>query len=211
MVKSIGPAASSLFSVHCPDNGDTPTVASWEAQDIGPTATIDSPAYDAVRWVFDRHADGIFVRAKTVDIDAPIETVWRIITDVNSYEQITHGEARAHMDGPMQVGAPITLQVRPNSCTGTLMGPSKETIQVLDPKLHILAWTREVPLHMGHTERFQILVPMGDKTRSFIALKLPGVVGLFTKATFGHTIEQSFNALQRAFKHEAQGAAQQSE
>lgn len=55
-----------------------------------------------------------------IDISAPIERVWDILTDINHWHEWNSDVISARMDGPLQVGTTFTWQAGPSTITSRL-------------------------------------------------------------------------------------------
>jgi hypothetical protein len=158
-----------------------------------------------VGWVKTDDGSKHVLRSPALDIQAPIDAIWPIVIDVNNYEQLTHGDVKAHIDGELLRGAVISFQMFSNSCTGSLMGTSVERINLIDHEMKIVGWSRHLPISDSITERYHILVPLGPNlTRSYIALKMPGFVGCTSKLLFGKTILKAFDEINQGIKAAAE-------
>lgn len=165
--------------------------------------------YSSLRSVFDiynvgwvRSDDGtdFVIRTHPIDIEAPIDLVWEVVKDVEHYKRLSSGAIRAHVDGDVAVGKEISMQIFPKQCVGKIMGTSVETISIVDDARKIVGWTRHLPLS-GDTERYHILEAIGPHTtRSYIALKMPGLLGGVSALLFGTTIRKAFKALHHGIK-----------
>lgn len=76
---------------------------------------------------------------------------------------------------------------------------------VVDDHLKVLGWERQLPLGGGCTERYQILDQISEnETKSFIVLRVPSVVGFFTKLSLNKIIQGAFQSLNEGIKNEAE-------
>ena len=105
----------------------------------------------------------------------------------------------------MQGVSSYHLELYKNACLGKLIPSSDETITVVDNDKHILGWSRRLP-DGSTTERYQVLesTDNGNKTKSSIALKMPGMFGFFTHAMLKNQIETAFNILNAGIKNNAE-------
>lgn len=156
-------------------------------------------------WVKQRNGSGFCFFAKPVDINAPPDTVLGVAKNVENYEVISKGAVKAEVNGPVQEGTEIRLNLYPGQCRGKLIPESKETISVVDSEAKVIGWKRKFFWTSVPTERYQILEEAPDhKTKSYIGLRVHGAVGLLTKLFFKKTIEDSFTDLNTGIKEESE-------
>lgn len=194
--------------------GHSTQIASQEKPRAGVPKRIESEDSSTIMSVFERYGVGWVktddgskhvLRSPALDIHAPIDTIWPIVTDVNNYDELTHGDVNAHLEGELQRGAVISFQMFPNSCTGSLIGTSVEHINLIDHEMKIVGWSRHLPIGDDVTERYHVLVPLGPNlTRSYIALKMPGFLGCTSKLFFGKTILKAFAEINQGIKTAAE-------
>ncbi len=139
-----------------------------------------------------------------IEINAPIESVWEIVKNVNDYNKLSKGAITAEIDGPIAPGKKIKLSLYKDKIVGKIIPTSSETVSLVDENRKILAWIRKLP--DGHyTERYQLLEKVSDhQTRSFIVLRIPGIVGSITKTTLGQLINNAFQELNFGIKSKAE-------
>lgn len=141
-----------------------------------------------------------------VDIHANIEKVWTITKTVNDYNRISNGAITANVDGVIEAGKIITLELYKDKIIGKFIPKSEETVSVVDDDHKLIAWVRKLP-DGSYTERYQILEKVSDNvTRSTIILHIPGPIGVITKATYGKLIDSAFEDLHVGIKKEAEKA-----
>lgn len=149
-------------------------------------------------WVETGNCKGYFFSTPPVDINAPIETVWKLVKDVDHYRLFSGGTIKAYVDGLLLAGKTITLKLKD-------IPRSDETITVVDDEQKILGWERNF-CNKVRTERYHILEPLSEnQTRSYIALKIPaGFIGFFSNFLYKKTITQAFKNLNEGIKKEAE-------
>ncbi len=154
-------------------------------------------------WVQGRK--GYLFQSTPVEINADPASIWTLVKDPNHYYEHSHGAVWAHVDGEVAVPNNISLKLFKDKFVGNLIPRSDEKISTADDKAFALGWERKLPFG-GTTERYQVLEPSADgtKTMSYIALKVPGIIGFFTNLVFKKTIENSFNELNAGIKEEAE-------
>jgi len=117
-----------------------------------------------------------------------------MIKNVGEYNHYSHGAVSTSLpDGPFAVNSTIRMVLYKDECVGKFIPASNEKITVLDEEKNIVAWEREIPSG-GSTECYRVLEPLdgGTRTRSHIALKIPGFVGFFTHGLLKEKIENAF-------------------
>ncbi|WP_419861995.1 SRPBCC domain-containing protein [Candidatus Palauibacter sp.] len=139
------------------------------------------------------------VSSEPVEIDAPVERAWEILTDFERYGEWNPFTPSVATD--FEIGAPVELYVR--------MGPWRlkqvERIEAVEPP-QLIAWSTT----MGHrflisALREQRLEPVGDgrcryrTTDDFSGLLIP-LVMLF----FGGFVRRGFNDVARGLKARAE-------
>lgn len=158
-----------------------------------------------IPWVQGR-PNGQFFIANPIIINATPDLVWDDATRIDKYAQLSKGEINASLpQGELKVGNIIHLELLGNQLLGKFVPASNEKITVVDNVKYTLAWERELPCHGGTTERYLVLEPRdnGKKTEAYLALKIPGSIGFFTKA-LKKNIEAAFNELNNGMKEEAE-------
>lgn len=141
------------------------------------------------------------IRSDAVEIEAPIERVWEVLTDFGRYGEWNPFTTRVETD--TEVGSPVDLYVT----LGPLKLWQRERIEVVDPP-RLLVWSNR----MGHSallsarreQRLEALSATRCRyltTDAFTGLLTPVVV-LF----FGWLVRNGFNTMAAALKERAEGA-----
>lgn len=141
------------------------------------------------------------IRSDAVEIEAPIERVWEVLTDFGRYGEWNPFTTRVETDS--EVGSPVDLYVT----LGPLKLWQRERIEVVDPP-RLLVWSNR----MGHSallsarreQRLEALSATRCRyltTDAFTGLLTPVVV-LF----FGWLVRNGFNTMAAALKERAEGA-----
>lgn len=153
---------------------------------------------DHMPWIQGRR--GYIFQSKPMRIDADRERVWQLVSKPNEYDQLSHGAVWAQVNGEVLVNKRISFKLFRHRTIGFFIPQSDEIITKVDPQAKTIGWERKFPL-LGTTERYQVLEANEDgSTMSYIALKVPGIVGFFTNLFLKSTIEESFNALTDGIK-----------
>ena len=139
------------------------------------------------------------VRTEPVLIDAPVDTVWRVLTAVESYGEWNPFTPEVRTD--FAIGSPAHLLVR--------MGPSTfritETVCAFDePRL--IAWEKTFGARwLLHAVRRQHLAPVGATSCSYHNTDgLTGLLAPLVWACFGGTMRRGFAAMGEALKAHAE-------
>lgn len=140
------------------------------------------------------------VRSDPVDIDAPVERVWEILTNFELYGEWNPFTTR--VDTSLEVGAAVDLHVT----LGTRRFRQKERIESVEPPT-LLVWGMTMGAAWLLTaRREQRLEALGDArcryvtTDAFSGLLTPLVVLLY-----GGAIRRGFNAMAVALRARASG------
>ena len=169
------------------------------------TASATDTAADkyGLDWVKADESDNPFVIRAEIVIDAPIDVVWALVRNPNSYETFNK-RISAHANH-VAVGEPIELQIRllGENCAPTT---SNEKIVIVDDELHVASWDRDFGFGQI-THRPQLLEAEGNRTHYYTALSLPKSFGWLVVATFGKHIQSAFADFARGLKAAAEAAA----
>lgn len=136
----------------------------------------------------------------TIDIGAPPEQVWAILTDLGRYSEWNPLFVEAA--GNVAAGQRITLRSR-HPANGRLM-TVKPTITVAEPGIE-LRWASSLPGLISGEHRFTLSAIDGG-TRLVQAESFRGLLARFGGKTFANA-EGSFRALNEALKERAEARA----
>jgi len=133
---------------------------------------------------------------------------WKLVRSPERYYELSHGAVWAHVNGEVAEKSSISFKLFKDKLKGKLIPQSYEVITKADDEKMTIGWERKLPF-AGTTERYQVLEATadGEQTLSYIALKVPGVIGFFTNCFLKSTIEQSFNDLSDGIKVRAEQSA----
>ena len=135
----------------------------------------------------------------TIQIDAPPEAVWAVLTDLGRYPEWNPLFREA--SGQVAAGSRITLRsVHP--ANGRLM-TVRPKITVADPGAE-LKWVSSLPGIISGEHRFT-LTPAGGGTRLEQSEAFHGLLAAFPLKTFTRA-EASFQGLNEALKKRAEGS-----
>jgi hypothetical protein len=135
----------------------------------------------------------------TIQIDAPPDAVWAILTDLGRYPEWNPLFREA--SGQVAVGSRITLRS---------VHPANGRMMTVKPKITAadlgaeLAWVASLPGIMSGEHRFT-LTPAGGGTKVEQSETFRGVLTAFGGKTFTNA-EASFRALNEALKKRAEGS-----
>jgi hypothetical protein len=157
-----------------------------------------------MHWVKGR--DGYLFQTQPLKINASPGTVWAYAKDPNHYFQNSHGAVWAYVDGPVAPQSPITLKLFKDKWIGKIIPTSNEIISIADDTNTTIGWERKLPFFGGTTERYHVLESSSDEntTMSYIALKVPGPIGFFSKVFLNGTIKKSFKELNNGIKESSE-------
>lgn len=126
------------------------------------------------------------VRAE-VEIDAPIEQVWRILTDLDHYGG--WNPFTPHAESSLRIGDPIHLHVR---LVGRRLVHRVETVTRNQP--HTLGWEMKMGARfLLHAERVQVLTAIhAHRTRYVTEDRFSGWLRPLVLALYGKAMERGF-------------------
>ncbi|STX51565.1 retinol dehydrogenase [Legionella busanensis] len=143
--------------------------------------------------------------SQPVDIKASGATIWKLMTDINHYKDISHAAIDAHLEDNLVAGNSIKLKLFPDSNKGKLIPAVTEKITVVDEEAKILGWSLPLPQGLGCTQRYHVIEPINDnKCHSYIVDHIPSAVGFFSNLFIRKTINESFTQLNHGFKERAE-------
>jgi hypothetical protein len=135
-----------------------------------------------------------------IDIDAPVSTVWELITGLDNYAEwnpfVVMGK------GPIRLGEKITVRAQPTGTTGKTFHP---VITKLDPgkELRWLGYFLVPGLVNG--EHIHILEPLGEnRTRYIHDDEFSGMLIPFVWTRLEAVTRKGFEKMNRALKNQAE-------
>ena len=137
----------------------------------------------------------IEIRTDPIWINAPVEIVWAVLTEVDKYSQWNPFTPRARTD--FAIGSPANLLVS--------MGPAKfritETVCAVE-KPRLIAWQKKFGARwLLHAVREQHLRPVGESgCRYHNTDRLTGVLAPMVFACFGGYMRRGFEAVAEGLK-----------
>lgn len=139
------------------------------------------------------------IRTKPVLINAPIDVVWRVLTEVDTYSQWNPFTPQVRTD--FTIGSPAHLLVR--------MGPAKfgivERVCAFE-KPRLIAWTKEFGARwLLLAVREQHLEHVGETSCSYYNTdSLTGVLAPMVSACFGGYMRRGFVGVAEGLKAQAE-------
>lgn len=143
------------------------------------------------------------VRA-SIDIAAPIDVVWRLLTNVDDYPSWNSFTPRVDTPG-LAVGNHVELHVR---MPGRGPRVQREWVNLVDPP-HALCWG----LRWGHPavfvgNRWQVLEAIDDSTTRYVTYdRFSGVLAPIVIASYGRAIQAGFELCARDLRNAAEARA----
>jgi hypothetical protein len=133
----------------------------------------------------------VFVAESSVEIHAPIDTVWGVLIDLDNYHAWNRFTPK--VETTLEVGSPVLLHVQ---MTPKKRIRQKEWVRVVEPESE-LAWG----MTMGHpillrAHRSQTLTPLDARTTRYETVdEMHGILVPLVKMIYGNHIEHGFDAL----------------
>jgi hypothetical protein len=168
-------------------------------------ASMQAPSLDdavthyEIEWIREQSDAGFVARAQVL-IAAPLQEVWSLVRDVNSYHawsKTLTAEAE-----PVAPGASINLHIQ-------LLDPplprtdSVELIAIVDDLRHAISWGGD--FGDGETStRFQIVEPADGRVRWITGLRFTPTLGSLTLAALGENLQRAFDQVGAELKAEAE-------
>ncbi|KAH9916128.1 hypothetical protein B0H21DRAFT_770865 [Amylocystis lapponica] len=162
--------------------------------------------------------EGVFEMSASVDIDAPIESVWEILLDFPSYRKwntFIHSQAvvdkskKPLPDQAPQVGQFLLMEAHIPPTAALEHPPTSrplERITHVDSSTHRLAWvyTAGVPGFLMRAERWQALSVVDGKTRYESRETFGGFGGYAVKYSMRADLQKSFDVMGEDLKKYAE-------
>jgi hypothetical protein len=143
---------------------------------------------------------GWFSVQATSTINAPIERVWTILTDLDHYHE-WNSFIPSMQASPFAVGSTLTMGVRMNPNTHTT---SIETITAIEPQ-HLLAWKTRSPKWFLSGERFQEITAIDPHTtRYWTRESFSGILAPVLQILLAKDLQRNFNAMANDLKAHAE-------
>jgi uncharacterized protein YndB with AHSA1/START domain len=126
-------------------------------------------------------------------INAPVETVWKVLTDFEKWPAWNEAVSKIEVDGPVEVGMSFRWTA----------GGSKirSRLEEVDPP-HVLAWSgKSLGIHAVHVWRFQ---SEGDATRAHTSESFDGLLAKLMSGSLSKMLKQALSQGLLALKKEAE-------
>lgn len=142
------------------------------------------------------------IRSDPVTIEAPVETVWRVLTDFDRYGE--WNPFTPSVKAKLEIGAQVDMRVR----MGPYRLPQTEIICAIEPPT-FLAWRTVIGASwLLSAVRSQRLDDLGDETcRYTTSDEFRGLLMPLVILCTGGFVRRGFNAVARALKRRAEVAA----
>lgn len=128
------------------------------------------------------------------EIDAPVETVWAVLVDVDRYGEWNPFTPIAQTT--LTVGAPIDMRVRMDGLGITVS--QRETIRAVDENAR-LVWGMDMLLGLIRAERTQTLTALSNgRTRYRTEDVIEGPLEPLVRLLMGGSIQRGFEGVARA-------------
>ncbi|WP_280426016.1 SRPBCC domain-containing protein [Nocardia carnea] len=135
-----------------------------------------------------------------VEVDAPAEVVWSVLTDFDRYSDWNPFIGRCRAD--LTVGAPIDMRVQQLM---PLPIPMREFIHTVTPGREFGYSMKPLPLGALRSNRSHTLTPLGDdRTRYESHFELAGWLAPLVGLLFGRGFRRGFPGMTTAVEREAE-------
>ncbi|WP_433590205.1 SRPBCC family protein [Nocardia sp. CA-145437] len=140
-----------------------------------------------------------FVIDKSVEIDAPAELVWQVLTDVDAYGEWNPFVLECKTT--LEPGSPIDMRVQ-------LVGPPKqqrEFVRSCTPGREFSYNMKPAPLGVLSSERSHLITDLGDgRTRYDSHFQLNGPLSVVVGGLLGGALRKGFTGMTEAVKTRAE-------
>ncbi|MBL1073697.1 SRPBCC domain-containing protein [Nocardia sp. 2] len=137
-----------------------------------------------------------FVIDITVDIDAPAELVWRVLTDVDKYGE--WNPFCLECSTTLEPGTPIDMKVR---LVGSTPKTQREYIRTHTPGHEFSYSMKPAPLGLLRSHRSHTLTDLGDgRTRYDSHFQLDGPLAPVVSGLLGSALKRGFGGMTAAVK-----------
>ncbi|QIS20035.1 SRPBCC domain-containing protein [Nocardia terpenica] len=143
-----------------------------------------------------------FVIDETVEIAAPAEVVWRVLTDLERYGE--WNPFCISCRSTLEPGAPIDMRVR----LGGRERAQREWVRTHTPGTEFSYAMKPIPLGALHSLRSHTLTPLeGGRVRYHSHFELDGWLRPVVTAMLGSALRQGFTAMTAAVRQRAEQSA----
>ncbi|WP_024805086.1 SRPBCC domain-containing protein [Nocardia sp. BMG51109] len=141
-----------------------------------------------------------FVIDDSVDIDAPAEVVWKVLTDFAGYGEWNPFVRACH--STLEPGAAIDMRVR---LVGSRPMNQREWVRTHTPGTEFSYSMKPVPLGALHSMRSHTLTPLADgRCRYASHFEIGGWLQPVVAATLGTALRRGFGGMTEAVKQRAE-------
>ena len=135
-----------------------------------------------------------------IDIDAPIERVWKVLTEFERYPEWNPFTVRVL--ARLEMGAAVSMRV---NLIGSFVQPQTEYITTLDPGRRICWSMKGLPNWLLGATRCQWLEPLSsERTRYASTDRITGILAPIVMFFFGGPMQNGFERAGRALKLRAE-------
>ncbi|KAI5117131.1 hypothetical protein M0805_007715 [Coniferiporia weirii] len=156
---------------------------------------------------------GVFFVHLTREIDAPVETVWDILTDLSKYHEcmtIVDTSKKEEEDQTLKEGKHLLMKchIPPTMDDSARKQAPLELITVVDRANYRLSWVNvDYPAWALHAQRWQTLTAVSDgKTKYETWEVFGGILAYIVKLFVGKPLQKSFDAFADSLKARSEGA-----
>ncbi|MES0872869.1 SRPBCC domain-containing protein [Sinimarinibacterium thermocellulolyticum] len=144
----------------------------------------------------------MFTVDRTLDIDAPADVVWQVLTDFAHYGEWNPFVPEARCE--LRPGGAIEMQVKLRDKPQF----QREWVHSVGPGQTFSYRMKPVPLGALRSERVQMLQALGpNRTRYISHFELAGWLQPLVSAIFGEAMRQGFEAMALGLKRQAEAKA----
>lgn len=139
----------------------------------------------------------------SIDIDAPAQVVWEVLTDLDAFP--TWNPFITSAAGPVRVGGRLTLRMQPVGGTAVILRPS--VVEVVEGRR--LRWQGRVVVRgLFDADHLFVVEPLGsERSRLVQQERFGGLLVPFFRRSLGRRTLPAFHAMNEAVQARAERAA----
>ena len=136
-----------------------------------------------------------------IEIDAPIERVWKVLTDFERYPEWNPFTVR--VDARLELGAAVRMRV---NLVGPFVQPQTEYITTLEEDRRVCWTLNQLPTRLLSATRCQWLEPLSpERTRYASTDVVTGMLAPLVIGLFGAAMQRGFEHTCRTLKARVEG------